>query len=216
MRNLLCLLALVAVSACTQDAYEKGEGVYSEMTAQLADAHVNSDKRVDYVDTDEGERLMLSKSASAGFITKADTTYRVSFYYKKVDDKVEPLAMGRVSVLSPMNPKDIKEMKTDPVRVESMWIGKSKKYLNVGLYLMMGTTEADSLKQVLGCRRDALITNVDGTCTLRLTFYHDQGGVPEYYSQRVYLSIPIQGVKADSIWFTVNTYDGQKILKDCL
>ena len=124
--------------------------------------------------------------------------------------------MGRVSVLSPMNPKDIKEMKTDPVRVESMWIGKSKKYLNVGLYLMMGTTEADSLKQVLGCRRDALITNVDGTRTLRLTFYHDQGGVPEYYSQRVYLSIPIQGVKADSIWFTVNTYDGQKILKDCL
>ena len=81
---------------------------------------------------------------------------------------------------------------------------------------MMGTTEADSLKQVLGCRRDALITNVDGTRTLRLTFYHDQGGVPEYYSQRVYLSIPIQGVKADSIWFTVNTYDGQKILKDCL
>ena len=83
MRNLLCLLALVAVSACTQDAYEKGEGVYSEMTAQLADAHVNSDKRVDYVDTDEGERLMLSKSASAGFITKADTTYRVSFYESK-------------------------------------------------------------------------------------------------------------------------------------
>ena len=57
MRNLLCLLMVFAAVACTQDAYEKGEGAYSEMTAQLADAHVNSDKRVDYVDTDEGTLL---------------------------------------------------------------------------------------------------------------------------------------------------------------
>lgn len=216
MRYLLSLLTLVTITACTQDSYEKGEGAYSQMMAELADAHVNSDKRVDYVDTDEGERLVLSKSASASFITKADTTYRVSFYYKKVDDKVESLAMGRVSVLSPLPAKDIKDMKTDPVRIESMWIGKSKKYANLSLYLMTGATDSDSLRQVLGCRRDALVTNTDGTRTLRLTLYHNQGGVPEYYSQRVYLSIPIQGMKADSIWFTVNTYEGQKILKDCL
>ena len=216
MRYLLSLLTLVTITACTQDSYEKGEGAYSQMMAELADAHVNSDKRVDYVDTDEGERLVLSKSASASFITKADTTYRVSFYYKKVDDKVESLAMGRVSVLSPLSAKDIKDMKTDPVRIESMWVGKSKKYANLSLYLMTGTTDSDSLKQVLGCRRDALVTNTDGTRTLRLTLYHNQGDVPEYYSQRVYLSIPIKGVKADSVWLTVNTYEGQKILKDCL
>lgn len=216
MRYLLCLLTLVTITSCTQDSYEKGEGAYSQMMAELADAHVNSDKRVDYVDTDEGERLVLSKSASASFITKADTTYRVSFYYKMVDGKAESLAMGRVSVLSPLSAKDIKAMKTDPVRIESMWVGKSKKYANLSLYLMTGTTDSDSLKQVLGCRRDALVTNADGTRTLRLTLYHNQGGVPEYYSQRVYLSIPIQGMKADSIWFTVNTYEGQKILKDCL
>ena len=164
MRYLLCLLTLVTITACTQDSYEKGEGTYSQMMAELADAHVN----------------------------------------------------GRVSVLSPLSAKDIKAMKTDPVRIESMWVGKSKKYANLSLYLMTGTTDSDSLKQVLGCRRDALVTNADGTRTLRLTLYHNQGGVPEYYSQRVYLSIPIQGMKVDSIWFTVNTYEGQKILKDCL
>ena len=216
MRYLLSLLTLVTITACTQDSYEKGEGAYSQMMAELADAHVNSDKRVDYVDTDEGERLVLSKSASASFITKADTTYRVSFYYKKVDDKVESLAMGRVSVLSPLPAKDIKDMKTDPVRIESMWIGKSKKYANLSLYLMTGATDSDSLRQVLGCRRDALVTNTDGTRTLRLTLYHNQGDVPEYYSQRVYLSIPIKGIKADSVCLTVNTYEGQKVLKDCL
>ena len=213
MRNLLCLLMVFAAVACTQDAYEKGEGAYSEMTAQLADAHVNSDKRVDYVDTDEGEHLMLSQSASAKFITKADTTYRVSFYYKMVEGKAELLSMGRVTVFSP---QVIKAMKTDPVRMESMWIGRSKKYLNMSFYVMTGTTDDDDVKQTLGCRRDGVTKNADGTQTLRLTLYHDQGGVPEYYSQRVYVSIPIQGIKVDSISLQVNTYDGEKILKDCL
>jgi hypothetical protein len=213
MRNLLCLLMVFAAVACTQDAYEKGEGAYSEMTAQLADAHVNSDKRVDYVDTDEGEHLMLSQSASARFITKADTTYRVSFYYKMVEGKAEPLSMGRVTVFSP---QVIKAMKTDPVRMESMWIGRSKKYLNMSFYVMTGTTDDDDVKQTLGCRRDGVTKNADDTQTLRLTLYHDQGGVPEYYSQRVYVSIPIQGIKVDSISLQVNTYDGEKILKDCL
>lgn len=213
MRNLLCLLMVFAAVACTQDAYEKGEGAYSEMTAQLADAHVNSDKRVDYVDTDEGEHLMLSQSASASFITKADTTYRVSFYYKMVEGKAEPLSMGRVTVFSP---QVIKAMKTDPVRMESMWIGRSKKYLNMSFYVMTGTTGDDDVRQTLGCRRDGVTKNADGTQTLRLTLYHDQGGVPEYYSQRVYVSIPIQGIKVDSISLQVNTYGGEKILKDCL
>lgn len=213
MRNILCLLAVIVATACTQDSYEKGEGAYSQMMAQLADAHVNSDKRVDYIDTDEGEHLVLNRSAAASFITKADTTYRVSFYYRMVDGKAEPLSLGRVPVVTP---KSIQQMKTDPVRLESMWIGKSKKYLNMGFYVMTGKPDVDSLKQVLGCRRDTLITNIDGTRTLRLTFYHDQGGVPEYYSQRVYLSIPIQGIKADSVWLNVNTYEGKKIIKDCL
>ena len=213
MRNLLCLLMVFAAFACTQDAYEKGEGTYSEMTAQLADAHVNSDKRVDYVDTDEGEHLTLSRSASASFITKADTSYRVSFYYKMVEGKAEPLSMGRVTVFSP---QVIKVMKTDPVRMESMWIGRSKKYLNMSFYVMTGTTGDEGLKQTLGCRRDGVTKNADGTQTLRLTLYHDQGGVPEYYSQRVYVSIPVQGLKVDSVWLQVNTYDGEKTLKDCL
>ena len=199
------LLILVLLCSCTQDAYDKGEGDYSQMTAQLADAHVDAQKYIDYVDTDEGERLVLIQPVTASFIAKADTTYRVSFYYKMSDDKAQPITLGRVLVATP---KAIKDMKTDPVRLESMWIGKSAKYLNMGLYLMTGTTQSDSLKHVLGCRRDTLMHNADGTTTLRLTFYHDQGGVPQYYSQRAYFSIPLTGVAADSVWLSVNTYDG--------
>jgi hypothetical protein len=175
------------------------------MTAQLADAHVDAKKYIDYVDTDEGEHLVLNQPVTASFITKADTTYRVSFYYKMSGEKAEPITLGRVLVATP---KVIEKMKTDPVRLESMWIGKSAKYLNMGIYLMTGTAQDDNSKQILGCNRDTLMQNADGTKTLRLTFYHDQGGVPQYYSQRTYFSIPLTSVDADSIWLSVNTYDG--------
>ena len=196
---------LILNSSCTQDVYEKGEGDFSQMTAQLADAHVDAKKYIDYVDTDEGERLVLNQPVTASFITKADTTYRVSFYYKMSGEKAEPITLGRVLVATP---NVIEEMKTDPVRLESMWIGKSAKYLNMGIYLMTGTAQDDNSKQILGCNRDTLMQNADGTKTLRLTFYHDQGGVPQYYSQRTYFSIPLTSVDADSIWLSINTYDG--------
>jgi len=205
LRSTLFVVALLCLCSCTQDTYDKGEGDYSQMMAELADAHVDAHKYIDYVDTDEGQHLVLSEAVTASFIAKADTTYRVSFYYKMAGEKAQPITLGNVLVVTP---KAIKDMKTDPVRLESMWIGKSAKYLNMGVYLMTGTTQSSSLKQILGCRRDTLMHNADGTTTLRLTFYHDQGGVPQYYSQRAYFSIPLTGVAADSVWLSVNTYDG--------
>ena len=44
--------------------------------------------------------------------------------------------------------------------------------------------------------------------TLRL--HHDQGGVPEYYSSRIYTSIPLNGELAGKIIrLKVNTYKGE-------
>lgn len=54
------------------------------------------------------------------------------------------------------------------------------------------------------------MVNADGTTTQHLTLYHDQGGVPEYYSQRTYVSIPLSDIHADFIILTINTYDGGK------
>ena len=55
---------------------------------------------------------------------------------------------------------------------------------------------------------DTLMSHSDGKKTLHLRLYHDQGGMPEYYSQRTYFSIPIQKLGVDSIQFTINTYKG--------
>ena len=40
LRSTLFVVALLCLCSCTQDTYDKGEGDYSQMTAELADAHV--------------------------------------------------------------------------------------------------------------------------------------------------------------------------------
>ena len=51
-------------------------------------------------------------------------------------------------------------------------------------------------------------TNADGTTTSSLLLAHSQEGMPEYYSQRNYVSIALTSLKADSVCLTVNTYEG--------
>lgn len=205
MRNLLLLLIAAVAASCTQDAYEKGEGELSAMVAEMGDGYTASDKMVTRFVTDDGEQYVVSNPFSSNMMPKADTVYRAIFYYVKDGENAEVKGLNKVSVVSLHK---IDDVKTDPVRMESVWIGKSKKYLNLSLYLMQGYTTDDDAVHRIGCNRDSLYQNADGTKTLHLTLYHDQAGVPEYYSQRVYLSIPLKAIGADSIWLDVNTYDG--------
>jgi hypothetical protein len=115
------------------------------------------------------------------------------------------IGLGRVGVLAPRKQK---ALKTDPVRFESVWISPNRAYLNASIYLLMGSSDDDKAIHTLGCHIDTLRKNVDGTETMQLTLYHDQGGVPEYYSQRTYVSIPLKGAMTDSVCFTIHTYDG--------
>jgi hypothetical protein len=54
--------------------------------------------------------------------------------------------------------------------------------------------------------------------TLLLTFLHDQGGIPEYYSSHVYASIPLFSSKESGaenkfspVTLSVNTYQGMVV-----
>lgn len=192
-------------SSCTQDAYEKGEGELSAMVAEMGDGFTASDKKVTRFVTDDGQSFSISNPLSSALMPKADTTYRAIFYYVKDGDKAEVKGLKQVLVVSP---RQMEKMKTDPVRFESAWVGKTKRYLNLSLYLMQGYTEDDEAVHKIGLRRDTLCQNPDGTRTLRLTLYHDQAGMPEYYSQRVYVSAPLQSFGVDSVWLDVHTYDG--------
>ena len=202
---LFTFLLFYLFAACTQDAYEKGEGELSQMTAEMGDGYTSSDKQVTRFVTDDGEELTVAKPFTTAIMPKADTIYRAVFYYVRSGQQADVKGLNNVSVVTP---HPIDTLKTDPLRFESIWMGKSKRYINLSLYLMLGATDDVNIKHMLGCHRDTLIQNVDSTRTLRLVLYHDQAGVPEYYSQRVYLSIPTKGMNADSVELAINTYSG--------
>lgn len=213
MKKALGIFLLFAVS-CTQEVYEKGDGEYSLMRGDFVEAHVNANKQIVSMTTDDGDQLPLSDPYSAKWITKGDTTYRCMLYYNKVEKskgqfEAEVISIGQVpcSIVQPLKEFD-KEFRTDPVKFESMWLSKSGKYLNVYLQLKTGVTEDTSAVQQLAFLTDTIMTYANGARTHHLLLHHDQNRVPEYYSTKAYVSIPTSQLTADSVRISINSYSG--------
>ena len=204
----------ISHSSCTQDAYEKGEGKYSLMRADFVEAYANGQKEIYRITTDDGDQFAITKAFTTKWVTTPDSTYRCIFYYRRESgnmgqESVEPISIGQVpcpkiTLLSELD----KEMKTDPVKFESAWLSKTGKYLNLSFYLMTGTADDEDATQTLHVIQDTIVTNPDATRTSYLRLYHDQGGIPEYYSTQVYVSILTSQIEADSVCISVNTYKG--------
>lgn len=206
------ILALLSplLLACEQDAYDKGEGSLSLLRADLVEAHVDAAKNVDYVVTDEGQQLTIDGQLTARWLTQPDTVYRAILYYQQQGNTARDASIGQVATLTMRRPDFFKgNIKTDPVRFESAWVSNTRRYLNAGIYLMMGNGDDDDKAiHTLGLVGDTLTTNADGTRTWHMRLWHDQGGVPEYFAQRTYLSIPLYRLDADSLCLSINTYEG--------
>ena len=213
MKKLLFLIVVCLTYGCTQDAYDKGEGIYSLMRGDFAEANVNSNREVISITTDEGETLPLQTYQTAKWIARPDTIYRCMLYYNKVkasDGKsmAEVVSLGRVHCLQVTPLSKFEDYKDDPVKFESIWKSKSGKYLNLHLQLKTGYTEDTTAIQKLAFVSDGVIPHPDGRRTLSVRLHHDQGGVPEYYSTQAYLSIPTVDLLVDSVCFYLNTYSG--------
>lgn len=210
------MVVAIALTACEQDNYDKGTGEYSLLKADFGVAHTNGSKAIESVVTDSGDKLTLSPLLQTKWTTTPDSAYRVIFYYNVADNSstVEPYSISQVPTLRLGRLDNEEEMKTDPVTFESLWLGGG--YVNLGLYLKTGTTdEEDAQKQSVGMVLEKIDTLADGKTKATLRFYHDQGDYPEYYSSRLYLSLPIDSIATDSIDITINTYGGEvrKIIK---
>ena len=123
--------------------------------------------------------------------------------YVITDDGDSPVLSAKRDVIG------INKAKTDPVGLETIWMSRSKRYLNLGLLLKTGEAEAEKPRaQSLGIVKDGIALNDDRTLTLNLTLSHNQGDIPQYYTQRSYLSIAVSELKVDSLRLTLHTYDG--------
>ena len=200
--------------SCSKDNYDKGDGQYSYLRGDFAEAVVGADKEIVSLMTDEGETLPLSQPYAAKWITRSDTIYRCMLYYNKVRDSkgqyvAEAISVGEVPcpLIVPLSDLEV-EMKTDPVKFESAWMSKTGRYVNLSFSLKTGKSEDDEAVHSLRVVQDTIMTNPDGTATSYLRLYHDQGGVPEYYSTQAYASIITSEIPADSVSITINTYKG--------
>ena len=211
MKKFLQLIVIITVlCSCSKDAYEKGEGKYSLMRGDFAEAIVNSGKQVTGIITDDGDEFTLTTPYTAKWVTTADTTYRCMLYYNKIGDKAEVLSMGQVPCVgvTPLSKFD-RRLVTDPVKFESTWMSKSGRYLNLSLLLKTGITDDSTAVQSLAIVSDTVITQPDNKRIRHLVLHHDQANVPEYYSTQVYISIPTQRIDADSVRISINSYSGE-------
>lgn len=212
------IFAALAASAllvgCTANGYDEGDGRYSYLRADFVDAHTNADRRVDYVCTDDGERLAVERPFTVSWITVADSVYRALLYYNKVESEsgascASAVSVGRVPVLGVVPREQAGEIRTDPVIFESVWLSANKKYVNIGFAVKTGKPGDDSAVQAVGVIGEGVTTLPDGRRRAELRLCHDQGGVPEYYSSYKYVSIRTADMAAETVRIRINTYSGE-------
>jgi len=215
---LLCLLLSSSVFflSCEKDNYEKGEGRYSLLLADFAYLTVNSEKAGVSFLTDEGENYQISNPQKASWIQTADTVYRAYLYYNKTDNgKARVTSMGSLPTLKPRDAKEFKRQPQDPLGLESSWLTRDGKYINLGLLLKNGRDDnGKEGTHALSLICDEVRQNDDQTQTAYYRLLHDQGNAPEYYTNRRYACILLPTEqRPDSVCLTVNTYDGVVVKK---
>lgn len=95
-----CQLSIVILMSCTTDNYDKGQGKYSLMQAELVELSINSNKEATSFTLDDGTQYTFVLPTIAKWIETPDTVYRALLYYNKVTETTaEPVSLGVVPTL---------------------------------------------------------------------------------------------------------------------
>ena len=99
-------------------------------------------------------------------------------------------------------------LRTDPLGLESAWRSTTGRYINMRLALKAGAKDNGEMgRQTVGVKCDTLRTGSREQFTF--TLLHNQNGVPEYYTQVAFVSIPLdERAQEADIVVRVNTYGG--------
>lgn len=215
----ILLFLLFVLSACSNDPYDTGDGSLSHMRADFVEAQTDASANIISIETDDGEHMFLTNAINVSWAERPDTVYRALLYYNKVEaddgtNNAEPLGISQVLVPQITPIEEVKDgIKTDPVTFESSWTSRNGKYLNLDLSIKTGSVNGDFNTQTIGIICTGVDTDANGRHHVSLRLYHDQNGVPEYYSAEAYVSIavsrlPIVPVEGDEVAVEINTYDG--------
>lgn len=203
------LMALLSSVSCTNEGYETGDGKYSYLCTEFVDAYTSADTLVTRVVTDDDETLGLLPNIRPSWVTRPDTVYRGLLYYNKVGNPVKAFSLAMVPVLRPA--EKVEQVVTDPVGLESVWASRNGRYVNIGLLLKTGVPDSVDARQWISVMRDSdYVSDQTGVYAIRLL--HGQNGVPEYYTSRFFVSIPVDTLPTGHrVRLRVNTYDGEVV-----
>lgn len=218
---MLSLTALLLPTSCENEAYDSGTGALSLTQGDFVELHTNTDCQITDAETDQGQMLTFTQPVTMRWTNRPDTTYRAILYYDLLDTYSEsaasaiavtarPVGISQVATLTnPIPIAKVKEMHTDPVRFESAWMSKGGKYLNLGFYLLTADVNDSTRVQQVSIVSEGISTDANGLRTASLRLYHDQGGVPEYYSSKKYISLICTELECDSVSISINSYQGE-------
>jgi len=209
---LLMAACLMTAAACKTEGYDSGDGEYSYLRADFAEAHADASKRLRTAMTDDGDSLVFDTPLACAWATKGDSTYRALLYYSREEVgglRVRGISAAQVLVLAPARLKEGARMYADPVVFESSWLSANGKYLNLGMYLKTGKSDDERARHSVGMVLDTTIVGDNGARQHLLRLYHNRSGMPEHYSSRFYASMPLAPfAKGDSLRVEINTYEG--------
>ena len=213
MKRLPALIMLCALAgACTTDSYDAGDNDLSFLRADFAEAYTDGKAMIVSAMTDDGDSLVFEPMASVEWATTPDSIYRALLMYnRKSDDRrvTDIISVSQVLTLWMVPASRVKTIHTDPVDVESAWLSRSGKYVNMGIYIKTSVTEGVDARQTVAMVCDTVMNGADDTREYHLRLYHDQNGVPQYYSSRIFLSVPIGMLRrGDAVIIEANTYKG--------
>lgn len=219
------LLPITFLTACTSESYETGDGKYSYLRADFGEIHTAKPQQVDYAVNDEGRRISFETTPTVKWAEKGDTLYRALLYFNDLPDKAaHAVSLQPVYVLAPKAAADVKDPSHDPVTFESAWLSTCQRtdltiavdslsreaathYLNIAFLVKTGQPDDEKARQTIG-----MMSQEADDGSLRLTLLHDQGAIPQYYSTRIYTSIPLSDSQLQrGISLCINTYDGELI-----
>ena len=213
MKKTLAFMLAAALAACQTDSYDSGQGNFSLLTADFVELHTDARCAATYAITDGGDSLALVPAAAPSWASRPDTAYRAILYYDRADGpEVRVRSVIEVPVLRPAAAAALDSVPTHPVRLESAWVSAGGKYLNLGLYLKVGEGGPEGARHTVGLVCDSVALSATGCRTAHLRLYHDQGGVPEHYSQKTYVSAPCALLAADSAVLRIETYGGLAVV----
>lgn len=205
------LLGLM-ITACTNDVYEAGNGVYSYLKADFGMIYSNEAGMVERFVDDDDETVFFAEPFSASNI-KADTVYRALVYYDaNGDEKIKMRSVALLNVCSPSTKAVPQNSNDDPLHWDTAWMSNNGTFLNLGIRLMVGVdVENEQKVQKIGVHEDCKTLGPTGKHRVVLRLLHNQNEVPQHYSYPTYVSVPMEEYEqGDTIELHVNTYEGEK------